>query len=244
MSDKTKKILKIVGNAVLWTFLAFVLSFYIVSFIDVKTNYKAPFLGIRSSVIVSESMSRVDPSNESYITEDMQQIQKFDVIIAKKYKSFDDIEIYDIATYVSEEGLICHRVIDKYTQNGVDYVVFRGDANNIDDSPVAFSMIRGKVTKVIPNFGKFVLFTQSPYMIIAVFGSVFFIALGIFLIDYKMKKNSREEPVKEQEVVEASPKEEPVPEQPKVEEEKPEEQPQEEKPKKKAPSKKSKEEQK
>lgn len=223
-NENKKKITKkrIVFDVVFFTLLSLMLAVVIVTFVDIKSGYKYPLFGLRTSVITSPSMATVDPANESYITGDMKQIQKNDVIVTKQYNSFDEIKLYDVATYYSGNSiLVCHRVVDKYEENGEKYVVFKGDANATIDAPVKYSFVRGKVINVVPKAGAFVSFIQSPYFFIGLFGAGFFVALAFFIVDSKKKKaveaqDSGEVP---QEPVEEQPKETP-PEEPQEEQEK------------------------
>ena len=206
MKEKKKlKPIHIIVDVLFFGIIGFMVLCFVWNFVDIKSGYKYPLFGHRSTVIVSESMATVNEAND-YITSDMKQIQKFDVITTKGYKSFDDIQIYDIATYFNgSKDLVCHRVIDKYESEGKQYVVFRGDANNINDAPVSYELIRGKVDKVTPKVGHVVAFIQSPYMFIALFGTIFFVCLGLFIMSNKKDKkepqkevntpNNNEEPV-------------------------------------------------
>lgn len=199
MNNKEKKKIKpihIIVDVIFFGVIGFMVLCFVWNFIDIRSGYQYPLFGQRTTVIVSESMATVNDAND-YVTSDMKQIQKYDVITTKAYKSFEDIEVYDIATYYSEsKELVCHRVVDKYEDNGKQYVVFRGDANNINDSPVSFELVRGKVTKITPKVGHAVAFIQSPYFFIALFGTLFFVFLGIFIVTYKKDKK---EPAKAEE---------------------------------------------
>ena len=180
---KNNKKAKIIGNSIFFTIIGLMVTFFVWNFIDIKSGYKYPAFGLRTSVIVSPSMSTISPGND-YITSDMKQIQKFDVVTTVQYKNYDDIKIYDIATYYTgSKDLVCHRVVRKYVFEGKQYVVFRGDANNIDDAPVTFDLVRGKVINIVPKAGHVVAFIHSPYLLIAIFGTVFFVALGMFIIE-------------------------------------------------------------
>ena len=179
MKEKKKlKPIHIVIDVLFFGLIGFMVLCFTWNFVDIKSGYKYPLFGQRTTVIVSPSMATVNEAND-YITSDMKQIQKYDVITTKGYKSFEDIQIYDIATYFSgSKDLVCHRVVDKYEADGKQYIVFRGDANNIDDAPVSYDLVRGKVVKITPKVGHAVAFIQSPYMFIALFGTLFFIFLG------------------------------------------------------------------
>lgn len=196
MGNKEKKKIKpvrIIIDVVFFGVVGFMVLCFTWNFIDIKSGYKYPLFGHRSTVIVSPSMATANAAND-YITGDMKQIQKYDVVTTSNYKSFDDINIYDVATYFSGNNtLICHRVIDKYVgDNGIQYVVFRGDANNVSDAPVSYDLIRGKVVSVTPKIGHFVSFIQSPYVFIALFGTVFFVALGLFIVNFNKEKKQPE----------------------------------------------------
>ena len=232
MKEKKKlKPIHIIVDVLFFGIIGFMVLCFTWNFIDIKSGYKYPLFGQRSTVIVSPSMATVNEVND-YITSDMKQIQKYDVITTKAYKSYEDIQIYDIATYYTgSKDLICHRVIDKYESDGKQYVVFRGDANNINDAPVSYELIRGKVVNVTPKVGHVVAFIQSPYMFIALFGTIFFVCLGMFIVS---NKKDKKEPQKETNT--PAPKEEelqPAVEQPmdeklpedSVSEEKPQEEP-------------------
>ena len=194
MKEKKKlKPIHIVVDVLFFGVIGFMVLCFVWNFIDIRSGYQYPLFGQRTTVIVSESMASVNSAND-YVTSDMKQIQKYDVITTKSYKSYEDIQIYDIATYYSSsKELICHRVINKYEDNGKQYVVFRGDANNIDDAPVSYELVRGKVTKITPKVGHVVAFVQSPYLFIALFGTLFFVFLGTFIVTYKKDKKTQEE---------------------------------------------------
>ena len=229
MKEKKKlKPIHIVVDVLFFGVIGFMVLCFVWNFVDIRSGYQYPLFGQRTTVIVSESMATVNSANE-YVTSDMKQIQKYDVITTKAYKSYEDIQIYDIATYYSSsKELICHRVIDKYEDNGKQYVVFRGDANNIDDAPVSYELVRGKVIKITPKVGHVVAFVQSPYLFIAIFGTLFFVFLGTFIVTYKKDKKQTnegeeipqeeafEEPMDEK-MPEDDIKEEPAPEAPQEE---------------------------
>lgn len=194
MREKKKlKPIHIVVDVLFFGVIGFMVLCFVWNFVDIRSGYQHPLFGQRTTVIVSESMASVNSANE-YVTSDMKQIQKYDVITTKAYKSYEDIQIYDIATYYSSsKELICHRVIDKYEDNGKQYIVFRGDANNIDDAPVSYELVRGKVIKITPKVGHVVAFVQSPYLFIALFGTLFFVFLGTFIVTYKKDKKQTNE---------------------------------------------------
>ncbi len=189
MEEKKKKKINpfsILGEILLWVLAIFCISVSIVNVIDTHTNYSCSYFGYRTSVIVSESMAYRNREN-TYLDDSMHQIGKYDVIMAKD-TSYDDIQVYDVVLHVESAGLVCHRVIDKYEDNGIQYLVTRGDSNNMDDAPFAYSLCRGKVVNVIPKIGEAVLFLQSGYFLLAAFFSIFLITSIFFAVSFIEKK--------------------------------------------------------
>ena len=186
---QVSKKVKIIGNVIFFSVIAIIVTFSVWNFVDIRSGYKYPIFGLRKSVIVSESMATVNDAN-TYITPEMKQIKKYDVVTTQNYKNFDEIKQYDVATYFTgSKNLICHRVIDKYVDaDGKQYIVFRGDANSTNDAPVSYDLIRGKVISVSKQTGHVVAFVQSPFFFLAIFGVIFFVALGIFIADRDKEK--------------------------------------------------------
>lgn len=179
-------------NILFYTITFSVIGLTVLNTIDKNTGYS--FLPNHTAVIISNSMSRVNEANLSYLDEDIDHIKKNDVIFTTNYKSFDDIELMDVAVYIGQDGtLICHRVIDKYEDVDGQFVVTRGDANSSDDSPVKYSAVRGKVISVIPNVGIAVGFFQSLYFVMALCFSMFFVFLGTYIYNVQTEKKEKTE---------------------------------------------------
>ena len=185
-SKKTKLIL----NISLWAIIAGLFVYSGCGLIDKKTGYK--FLKTHTSVIVSNSMSYVNKANYSYLDKNVEHYAKGDIVKSREYKTFDDIKNKDIITYLAVDGnLVCHRVVGKYEEDGQKYVVTRGDANAINDAPVNYKFVRGKVVKNTKKAGKIILFFQSVYFLFALFGSAFFILLGMLIAGIKTDKKDK-----------------------------------------------------
>ncbi len=180
------KVASIFGEVLLWILAIFCISVSLVSTIDAHTNYSCSYLGLRTSVIVSNSMANANPEN-TYLNETMTRIDKYDVITAREV-SYEEINLYDVVLHLEGSNLICHRVIDKYEDNGISYLVTRGDSNNMDDAPFAYSLCRGKVVNVIPKVGEVLLFIRSGYFLVALFFSIFLVSSVLFLISHLSEK--------------------------------------------------------
>ena len=156
--------------------------------VDQNDQYKHPLFGYRMTVIVTGSMSKINPENESYITKGMKRVQVYDTVTTKEYASYNEIKIYDIATYYKNGALICHRVIDKYENEQGKFLIFRGDANAASDAPVKYSQVRGKVIRITPNIGKFILFIQSTWGKITIFGAFALVYITSLFLNSKRDK--------------------------------------------------------
>lgn len=82
-----------------------------------------------------------------------------DAVIVKITK---DIKKDDIITYINDDVIITHRVVE---QNG-EQIITKGDANNDLDKPIQRDMVLGKVVKTIPRLGVwFKVFTDIKVII-------------------------------------------------------------------------------
>ena len=189
--SKGKKILKYVLNGLVWALIIGFIVYGGLRMIDVKVGYS--LLPTHSAVIISPSMETVHEDNYRYLDKDSPRIYKNDVVHTVNYGSFDDVTYLDVVIYLDSKGeLVCHRVVDKYIYEGTPYVVTRGDANNTDDAPVRYDLVRGRVFSVTGG-GQVVLFLQSEYFILALCSAGFFILLGylIYSINNDKKNNKK-----------------------------------------------------
>lgn len=129
------------------------------------------FLGVASAVVVSGSM---EP-----------EIGVGDFIVTAARGEY---EVGDIVTYIGPDGVsTTHRIVAKL---GQQYVV-QGDANNAPDTfrPSAENII-GKVVLVLPGFGNFAAFLQTPLGIFVVVAAAVVLWLLIDLFSSPRKKRS------------------------------------------------------
>lgn len=78
-----------------------------------------------------------------------------DLVIVKKS---DDYKIGDVVVYQSENSLIMHRII---SIDGNE-IITKGDANNIEDSPIKREYVKGKGIARIRKAGAVVMFLKTP----------------------------------------------------------------------------------
>lgn len=148
--------------------------------IDASTGYNAPFFGQRASVIVSDSMSFVNPSNKDDLEDYPDRIYKNDLVLANDDFTFDSLKEGDVILVRNENIVICHRLIQKFVdeKTGEQMIVTRGDANSNIDTPWDYDDVIGRVYYVIPGIGRYVLFFQSAYGLLAICACVMFLCLG------------------------------------------------------------------
>lgn len=177
---KARKALSIIGESILVLLILFLMAVSLTMTIDKATNYKTAIGGYRIAAISSQSMSYIHEDNQVELEGIGGKINKGDCVVAHEVATIKDLKILDVVLYVDNNGLlVCHRVVE-INEEG-DYVVTRGDTNSSVDGAVKFSAIRGKVVKVAPWVGNIVLFLQSYYGLLALFGSIFFITLAILV---------------------------------------------------------------
>ena len=188
----TKSFWVYLSNILVWSLIGTFLLIGGIRFVDKKSGYKV--LNNHVAVVVSDSMSEVHPNNTSYMPEDSQRLKKGDIIKAQEYKTYEDIKLYDIVVYEAGDGnLICHRVVDKYENDEGKWVVTKGDANPTIDTPISSNLVHGKVVKTLKGVGKVTMFMQSPYFLIALFGSGFSILAGFLIVEIFGKKKKEED---------------------------------------------------
>ena len=135
--------------------LLLVLLFNIISIIKrVLLKEQMPLIfGFGTSVVITGSM---EPT-----------IAPGDVVIIRKC---DEYNTGDIVTF-KLNSYITHRIVEKTS----DGYFTQGDANNTRDREVISDSIVGKVVKIIPKAGNFILFIQDPIRLLILI--IFLIAI-------------------------------------------------------------------
>lgn len=170
---------KKIGNIILIFLLICAISYVISSFKVYKGEEVIPnIFGIYGFTISTGSM---EPA-----------IKTGDYLISKKVKS-DDIKIGDIITFIDENVIVTHRVLDRITEeDGKSSFITKGDANNIEDDKIIVSEdIVSKYIFKIPMLG-YVL-DYFKYMNLSIkIGILLFVYL-IYLSIGKEKINTKQE---------------------------------------------------
>lgn len=165
--------------------------------IDRISGYNFSFFGLRSSVISSDSMSEVNVRHEDrdYLLENEERLYKNDLIFTYDASSIEDLEVYDIVTYVdSNNNLICHRIVQIDIEENKIWT--QGDANNARDGVIEFEDIKGVYIGKISSLGAVTLYLQSPYGLFGIsIAFLFIFGAAIILEIDKDKKEAQKENV-------------------------------------------------
>ncbi len=188
-----KKILKIVGNALFYAALIFVLAFLLSGLISrLKGKDTVDFLGYSFYVVATPSMETVHPSNAEFLKgRESERIKVGDLVVTKKIKAGENIEIYDVVTYFDEDkkATVIHRVYEKEKiESGFLYTT-RGDGNNASDyKKRTVDSFTGKLALNLGALGKAIRFLKSPYIYMAIGGCGFIIFTMLLIFELTKKK--------------------------------------------------------
>ena len=103
-----------------------------------------------------------------------------DVIIAKEMEHY---EVGDVVVYQDGDMVIVHRVVavDEET------IQTMGDANNVEDAPIAKDKVKGKVIASIPSMGGMVRFMKNPAAVVGM------LAAAVFLMEFSYRKEKEKD---------------------------------------------------
>ena len=142
-------------------------------------------------------MSEVNVRHEDrdYLLENEERLYKNDLIFTYDASSIEDLEVYDIVTYVdSNNNLICHRIVQIDIEENKIWT--QGDANNARDGVIEFEDIKGVYIGKISSLGAVTLYLQSPYGLFGIsIAFLFIFGAAIILEIDKNKKEAQKENV-------------------------------------------------
>lgn len=136
----------------------------------VKANDDRPANGIPSlKVVKSTSMAEKNKKNE-YLFENKlnDQFQQFDLVICGHLPAEEELELYDIVVYKTDDMYVIHRIVGIEEPNekhpNERHFLLQGDAvDHADKFPVLYSQMQGIYKgNRIPFVGSFIMFLQSP----------------------------------------------------------------------------------
>lgn len=181
-SSKSRKILSVIGNGVLWVFVAFSVFMTILVFSSQGNQNDIPnFLGKSFITIQSDSMNPTFKTGDLIIGEVLTDDQK------KELQKGDVITFYADLNGDGENELNTHRIVDRYEENGNIYYVTKGDnpgTNPINDkNPVISQYALAKYTgKRVPGVGKVINFLQSSvgFLVVIVIPLIIFFLYELY----------------------------------------------------------------
>ena len=196
-AKKNKNIFLVVLKWIVYVLIILLIVISLWLMIDRISGYNFSFFGLRSSVISSDSMSEVNVRHEDrdYLLENEERLYKNDLIFTYDASSIEDLEVYDIVTYVdSNNNLICHRIVQIDIEENKIWT--QGDANNARDGVIEFEDIKGVYIGKISSLGAVTLYLQSPYGLFGISIAFLFIFGAAIILELdKSKKEAQKENV-------------------------------------------------
>ena len=172
---KFGKILSTVICIIILFFIVFNVTLIIESYIN--PNELPSFLGIKSFVIVSESMEPTIMTND---------------VIFIVNTSKENLEVGDIISFRTGDYINTHRIIRIEEQNGEEVYITKGDNNsNEDRTPVKFQDIEGKYLFRLPKLGKITEMLKSRVTLVILL--IFLVIIAYYEVRISKRKLKRKE---------------------------------------------------
>ena len=175
---KRRKIIKTIKSVGFYGLMIIIIPFFALSLIN-KFSGNVTMIGNQGILVVATgSMSEKNEENDYLITNNLNnQFDAYSIIVIEKVEQDSDLELYDVISYVNDDGInVIHRIVKiNYLSNGIIEYETRGDSNNSTDSyHPRIDDIQGKyIGKKVPLIGMFVLFMQSPIGMITMFALIY-----------------------------------------------------------------------
>ena len=172
---KFGKILSTIICIIILFFIVFNATLIIESYIN--PNKLPSFLGIKSFVIVSESMEPTIMTND---------------IIFMVDTSKENLEVGDIISFRTGDYINTHRIVRIEEKNGEEIYITKGDNNsNEDRTPIKFQDIEGKYLFKLPKLGKIAEILKSKVTLIILL--IFLVIIAYYEVRISKRKLKRKE---------------------------------------------------
>ena len=172
---KFGKILSTIICIIILFFIVFNITLIVESYIN--PDELPSFLGIKSFVIVSESME------PTIITNDV-------IFIVDTSK--ENLEVGDIISFRTGDYINTHRIVRIEEQNGEDVYITKGDNNsNEDRTPVKFQDIEGKYLFRLSKIGKITEMLKSRITLVVLL--IFLVIIAYYEVRISKRKLKRKE---------------------------------------------------
>lgn len=149
--SSTKRMLLYIGGGAAGVLLTAII---LINLLLIASNIREPnqmpsVFGIRPAIVLSGSMAPT--------------FQPGDVILLKKTRKPEALEVGDVACYLYSGKATTHRVIERFEADGKPRYIMKGDYNNVEDRlAVDPEQIQGVWTGGrIPGLGRVLMFMQS-----------------------------------------------------------------------------------
>lgn len=175
---KRRKIIRTIKSIGFYGLMIIIIPFFILSFIN-KLSGNVTMIGDKGVIVVATgSMSEKNKDNDYLIVNNLNdQFDAYSIIVIEKVENDNDLKLYDVISYVNDEGInVIHRIIKiNYLIDGSIEYETRGDSNNATDSyHPQLKDIQGKYTgEKVPLIGMFVLFMQSSIGMITIVSLIY-----------------------------------------------------------------------
>ena len=180
--DKSSKNLYRIGkilSTVICIIILFLIVFNITLMIEsyINPNELPSFLGVKSFIIVSESMEPTIMTND---------------LIFITNTSKENLEVGDIISFKTGDYINTHRIVRIEEKNGEEVYITKGDNNNSEDrTPVKLQDIEGKYLFRLPGFGKITEILKSKVTLVILL--VFLVIISCYEVRISKRKLKRKE---------------------------------------------------
>lgn len=192
---KRKKVGDIISNSIVGIFLVALIGFFVWATV-MKSNDQTTYFGDKTYLVVqTSSMASINESNKylkdgSIDSKDRMntRISQYAFIGIDKFKSEDQIKVYDIVAFRMDDKIIVHRVYSiGEEKDGHKLFTFRGDANPASMSG-EINVTSDRIVGVFDGYqnqvlGSIVIYIQSGTGLISVFAIAIVLMVYIFYYD-------------------------------------------------------------
>lgn len=193
---KRKKVGNIISNSIVGIFLVALIGFFVWATV-MKSNDQITYFGDKTYLVVqTSSMASINDNNKylkdgSIDSKDKMntRISQYAFIGIDKFKSEDQIKVYDIVAFRMDDKIIVHRVysISIGEKDGHKLFTFRGDANPASMSG-EINVPSDRIVGVFDGYqnqvlGSIVIYIQSGTGLISVFAIAIVLMVYIFYYD-------------------------------------------------------------
>lgn len=192
---KRKKVGNIISNSIVGIFLVDLIGFFVWATV-MKSNDQTTYFGDKTYLVIqTSSMASINENNKylkdgSIDSKDRMntRISQYAFIGIDKFKSEDQIKVYDIVAFRMDDKIIVHRVYSiGEEKDGHKLFTFRGDANPASMSG-EINVTSDRIVGVFDGYqnqvlGSIVIYIQSGTGLISVFAIAIVLMVYIFYYD-------------------------------------------------------------